>query len=61
MLFRSDVAEVSRLFNEHFEELNREEKAMFVQRYIKEIRISRELIKGYKRKYNTNVVSIDFY
>ena len=56
-----DVVEVSRLFNEHFEELNREEKAMFVQRYIKEIRISRKLIEGYKRKYNTNVVSIDFY
>jgi len=41
--------------------MSKDEKILFIQKHIKEIHIERELLKGYKRKYKTNVVSVTFY
>ncbi len=44
-----------------FEYMEREEKRMFVQRFIKQINFSRQLVEGYKKKYDYIIVNVEFY
>ena len=58
---KSELKELVATFNDHFEELTRDEKRSFVQRFIKSIEFNRELVEGYKKKYNVEVTDVVFY
>lgn len=61
VLRKDVVAELVFQFNTLFDNLDRDEKRAFVQRHVKKIWFSRFLKKGYSRRYDIEVVRVDFF
>lgn len=56
-----EVRSLQTTIKEEFEIMNDDERISFIQQFIKGIYVKRELLKGYKRKYNVDVTKIEFY
>lgn len=60
-LTSDEVRSLQTTLKEEFEIMNDEERIGFIQQFIRGIYVKRELVKGYKRKYNVDVTGIEFY
>lgn len=56
-----EILQLQHSLKSGYEYMTKEEKKLFIQTHIKEIRIERNLLKGYKKKYRINVTAIAFY
>lgn len=58
---KEELKELITYFNDHFSLLSRSEKRSFIQQHIRYIEYERRLVKGYKKKYNTKIINVEFF
>lgn len=58
---KEELKNITDLFKDHFEILDRDEKRAFVQRHVKAIHYSRKKVEGYQKKYNIRLESVEFF
>lgn len=61
VITEEEILSLQTTLKENYVHLTKQEKIDFIQMHIKEIRISRKLLKGYKKKYKVTIDSIAFY
>src|SRR5699024_8408484 len=58
---KEELKELIIYFNDHFRLLSREQKRAFIQQHIRYIEYERKLVEGYKKKYDTKIIYVDFF